>query len=249
MSSSSQSRKEFNAFIRQHFTERLGRHGYRLTKPTNFERDRDQVVTRVTFLLSRDGRRFVPRFNVWLAPFYAQTGVMVLKDLSAIVHGAADSRWWRWPHGAAERDRVAREVLALLESEGLPWLLHHGQLPGLIEYLDSRKYRTSERAASLGGKGMEQGGITTLYSDAVGASIGGRSDHRVQPEVVQHLSYCYELQGRWEEALASWKEYCGVFPPSEGSEFSAGVKRRLEYLTTKAEGASSGSGGPLRRAP
>lgn len=226
MSSKAPPKRAFNAFVTMHFAELVEEHQYRRVTPTTFRAERDRVVRAVAFVLSRDGRRFVPRLNVWLAPFHEELGVTILRDLPALLEDQPNADWWRWPSSDLERNHVGAEVADLLERVGLPWLDRQSRLPALIEYLESRKYREDVDGQLNDALGrLRTAGV-------VAARVGGSADSlRVRPEAIQHLSYAYELAGQPRKALAAWQEYCGIFSPSEETDIARSMKARLERLT------------------
>lgn len=223
------SKRAFTSFVAEHFAVMLERHGYRRAAPTAFQAERDRVVRAAAFVLSKDRRRFVPRFNIWLAPFYDELGVTVLRDLPALVSDRPNADWWRWPSSESDRNQIGAQVADALKHVGLPWLDRQSQLPALIEHLESQRYRENADGqlkyafGELGAAGV------------VGAHVGGSTAAlRVRPEAIRHLSYAYELAGRPSEALAAWQEYCEIFPPSEATDSTRSVKARLEYLAALA---------------
>jgi hypothetical protein len=98
-----------------------------------------------------------------------------------------------------------------------------------MSLLEARRYRDVEGAdPRIVATVMESVGVKTSYGGVIGSPEVGITDRAVRPEVLQHLSYCYELVGRWTDALACWRDYCRQFSASDR------VKSRLEYLAARA---------------
>ena len=227
--------KDFTALVRERFDPLMKEHGYVRKRGTSYELESNQVVRFVLFLRSRDGKGFVPRLSIAARPF-EELGAIVSKDLPALLPNPDPNKnWWRW----YAREEAVAEILAGLESFGLPWLERLGHLPHLIEHLEANKYFATNPSEDLrkGIASLEEMGIRTLHAQALSGGAE-RPAPQLRPDVVERLSYCYELGRQWAKAFKAWQEYCTIFPPGDRSDFLKAVGKRLDYLRERAEKAA-----------
>jgi hypothetical protein len=104
--------------------------------------------------------------------------------------------WYSTVEGDAGVRRMERD----LSGAGLPWLEQHVELPSLVRALEAdRDRRAAER------------GIWPFRRSPL-------KEKGPKPIALRVLSYCYEEQGRLNDAVQAWRQYLGTLALGPGPE-------------------------------
>ena len=161
-----------------------------------------------------NGNGFMPRLSVGLYPF-SSTGVVLTTDLHVLV---STEKYFSYSFTQGDELRMEQDLLAV----GLTWLEAHLDLGRLTQALEARVTLVSRPPA----RRWPWSTLTLRDSKP--------DEPRVSPVVLRALSYCYELQSRFNDALRSWEGYLATKTLGRDDE----LLDRLRLLQEKAGGRS-----------
>lgn len=196
------------AYVLGRVRELMLSRGYQPEDGETLRKDHEATFGLVHLVIHNDG--FMPRLSVGVRPF-SSTGVVLSTDLRALV--PSDRFLW---YGSG-RDDLLRMERDLIET-GLPWLESHLDLERLTRALESKRTFVPPPPARR-----------WRWSKTPAAT---RAESRVSPVILKALSYCYELQSRYGDALDSWRGYVATKTLGPGDE----LLERLRLLEAKARG-------------
>jgi hypothetical protein len=161
---------------------------------------------------------FMPRLSIGVPAIGLDVAVLS-RDLHQLVDPDTGARWYAWGEGSTASVAKAR---ADLLTEGLPWLEKHLAVDGLVQALEQERDRPRARAKKAWWR--------------LGAPSATDLAPPVRLNVLQFLSYAYELQGRHAPALESWERYiAGHSRLEKGSSLEQSLTERLNVLKARAK--------------
>lgn len=159
---------------------------------------------------------FMPRLSIAL-PALDPTVAVLSRDLHQLVDPNARARWYSWTgESATTIARAKHELLTV----GLSWLEKHLDVQDLVHALEQERDR--ERAP-------EKRRWWRLRTPSA------KDSPPVRLNVLQFLSYAYELQGQPAAALESWERYiAGHSRLEKGSALERAFNERLQALRARS---------------
>jgi hypothetical protein len=160
---------------------------------------------------------FMPRLAVGI-PALGEDVAVLSRDLHQLAHPDRRGSWYAWKADETSLAKAREDLVA----KGLPWLDKHLSIAILVDALEQERDRPPTRSKSswwsLGTRDTEQAASP------------------VRLNVLQFLSYAYELQGRPEAALATWRGYiAGHRQLQKGSSLERMLNERLAALDGQAK--------------
>lgn len=208
---------DFDASVCAAFEADLAARGYERIG-CNFLRRTESLRGTVLILEGQSGLKgfFMPRLSIGMPAIGLDVAVLS-RDLHQLVDREASSRWYAWAEGAGASVAKAR---ADLLAKGLPWLEKHLTVDGLVHALEVERDRPRARAKRAWWRLTTPSGMDTVPP--------------VRLNVLQFLSYAYELQGRHAAALESWERYiAGHLRVEEGSSLALALSERIQVLKAR----------------
>jgi hypothetical protein len=165
-----------------------GSRGFAREDDTTVRRGRGPIFALIHAAI--DPRRFTVRLSIGLVPV-SENGVILSTDLHLLI--SPNNSWYAL--SASDTARMERDMVEV----GLPWVERHSDLAELTRALESALAPPA-----------------TTPKSGIWPWRRGEADHRgkrINPLYLRALSHCYELQSRYVEALAYWREYLATRDP------------------------------------
>jgi len=192
------------------FDRLLPSHGYVRVEEDTYKKQLQSTFGLVGLVEYTDN--VIPRLSVGL-PVFDRDKVVLSTDLHVLV-SPAKLVWYSPGHDPdAEAARIEQDFIRL----GLPWLERHTQLDELTRVFEARL--TTEPTAPPPKRWWQR------------SQPQPSAQRRPVPMTWRVLSYCYQEQGRWREALEAWRNYVGTAPSSEDQARSAMLEAKIQSVT------------------
>jgi hypothetical protein len=221
----------FPGFLREFIRPGLKARGYTQAGQT-YRKTQGPATAHLIFMQYRSAHmgHFDLRMSITLDPFRAELGAVLTEDLSRHLHGSVGRSPWSWPCERSGWPALAESLIGPVAS-GATLIESLLPLPALARCLEGQMRFAGEvdREHSEINQAMTSAGIEVLHQSHSYTSKA----HKVRPDKVAALSYCYELMGEWRKSLDAWRDYMTT-PQNADTVRTANARHR--YLEAKCAG-------------